>query len=79
MTKILAAAAFAALAFVGLVGSAQAECYWGGNHWNCPGGRYIYPKSYPPDTIVTNGVYSRPMSPPASDVNAPVIPPGQPQ
>ena len=75
MNKILAATALSALAIVGLVGSAQAECYWGGNHWNCPGGRYIYPKSFPPDTIVSNGVYSRPMSPSPSDVTGTTQPP----
>jgi hypothetical protein len=70
MNKVLGAAAFSALAIVGLAGPAQAECYWGGNHWNCPGGTVIYPKSYPPDTILSNGVYSRPMAPSQADIDA---------
>ena len=68
MNKVLTAAAFAAMAIVGVAGTAQAECYWAGNHWNCPGGA-IYPKTFPPDTTLTNGVYSRPMSPSQADVN----------
>ncbi|HTZ35607.1 MAG TPA: hypothetical protein VMB84_06240 [Stellaceae bacterium] len=67
MKKLLAAAAVSAVA-LGVAGAAQAECLWAGNHWNCPGGGYIYPKTYPPDTTIANGVYSRPMYPPASDV-----------
>lgn len=77
MSKILAAATLSALAIAGLANAAQAECYWAGNHWNC-GDRYIYPKSYPPDTTLINGVYSRPMAPPQSDVSYPAqIPSGQ--
>jgi hypothetical protein len=76
MSKILSAAAFSALAMVGLVGSAQAECYWAGNHWNC-GDRYIYPKSYPWSTAVVNGQYQRPMSPPQSDIDFPAVPPAR--
>jgi hypothetical protein len=74
MNKILAAAALSALAIAGFAGAAQAECYWAGNHWNCPGGRYIYPRTYPPDTLLSNGQYSRPMTPPQSDINYPVLP-----
>jgi hypothetical protein len=70
MKKVLAATAFSALALVGLAGAAQAECYWAGNHWNCPD-RYIYPKEYPWGTAVINGQYQRPMSPPQSDVTYP--------
>jgi hypothetical protein len=77
MTKILAAAAFSAVAMAGLAGSAQAECYWTGNHWNC-GDRFIYPKSYPWGTAIIDGRYQRPMSPPASDVSGP-LPPSEPQ
>ena len=65
MKKVLAAAAFTVLAFAGLTGAAQAECYWGGNHWNCPD-RAIYPKSYPWSTAVINGQYQ------AADVAAAV-------
>ena len=78
MNKIMAAAAFSALAMVGLVGSAQAECYWAGNHWNC-GDRYIYPKSYPWGTAVINGQYQRPMSPPQSDISGPLTPSAPPR
>ena len=74
MSKILSAAAFSALAMVGLVGSAQAECYWAGNHWNCPD-RYIYPKTYPWSTTVVDGHYQRPMSPPSSDIDYPATAP----
>jgi hypothetical protein len=77
MNKVLAAAAFSAVALVGLAGAAQAECYWAGNHWNCSD-RAIYPKSFPPDTTLSNGVYSRPMSPLPSDVNYPANAPAQP-
>ena len=71
MNKILAAAAFSAVAMAGLVGTAQAECYWAGNHWNC-GDRFIYPKTYPWGTAVIDGRYQRPMYPPASDVSGPL-------
>jgi hypothetical protein len=74
MKKVLAAAAFSALALVGLAGAAQAECYWAGNHWNCPD-RFIYPKTYPWSTAVINGQYQRPMSPPQSDINYPAVAP----
>ncbi|HZK92545.1 MAG TPA: hypothetical protein VFC56_20585 [Stellaceae bacterium] len=74
MNKILAAAAFSALALVGVSAAAQAECYWAGNHWNCAD-RYIYPKSYPWSTAIVNGQYQRPMSPPQSDVDYPAAPP----
>jgi hypothetical protein len=70
MSKILAAAAFSTVALVGLAGTAQAECVWAGNHWNC-GDRYIYPKSYPWSTAVVDGQYQRPMAPPQSDVDYP--------
>jgi hypothetical protein len=75
MHKILAAAALSALALVALGGAARAECYWAGNHWNCPD-RAIYPKSYPWSTAVINGQYQRPMSPPQSDVAFPATMPG---
>ena len=76
MNKILVAAAFSAMALVGLAGAAQAECIWAGNHWNC-GDRYIYPKTYPWHTAIINGQYQRPMSPPQSDVDYPAaIPAG---
>jgi hypothetical protein len=78
MHKIMTAAAFAALAMVGLTGVAQAECYWAGNHWNC-GDRYIYPKSYPWGTAVINGQYQRPMSPPQSDISGPLTPSAPPR
>ena len=74
MNKVLTAAAFSALALVGLSGAARAECYWAGNHWNCPDGRYVYPKTYPWSTVLSNGVYARPMSPPQSDVSGPLSP-----
>lgn len=74
MKSFLGAAALSAVALVGLAGTASAECYWAGNHWNC-GDRYIYPKSYPWGTTVINGQYQRPMSPPQSDVNYPAAPP----
>ncbi|HWD60539.1 MAG TPA: hypothetical protein VG308_19805 [Stellaceae bacterium] len=74
MKKVLAATAFSALALAGLTGTAQAECYWAGNHWNCPD-RAIYPKSYPWSTAVINGQYQRPMSPPQSDVTIPATAP----
>jgi len=76
MSKVIAAAAFSALALVGLAGTAQAECYWAGNHWNC-GDRYIYPKSYPWSETIVNGQYQRPMSPPQSDVTYPAAPAAQ--
>jgi hypothetical protein len=75
MSKVLAAAAFSALALVGLTGAAQADCIWAGNHWNCAD-RYIYPKSYPWGTAIINGQYQRPMSPPQSDITYPVTPQG---
>jgi hypothetical protein len=75
MSKVLVVAAFSALALVGLADAAQAECYWAGNHWNCPG-RYIYPKTYPWSTAVIGGHYQRPMSPPESDINYPAVPAG---
>jgi hypothetical protein len=74
MTKFLAAAGFSALAVFGLASAAHAECYWAGNHWNC-GDRYIYPRSYPPDTTLSHGQYSRPMSPPQSDITYPATAP----
>jgi hypothetical protein len=74
MSKLLAAAAFSALALVGLAGAAQAECYWAGNHWNCPD-RAIYPKSYPWGTAVIDGKYQRPMMAPQSDINYPAAAP----
>ena len=76
MRKVLAATAFAALALVGLAGAAQAECYWAGNHWNCPD-RFIYPKSYPWGTAIINGQYQRPMTPPQSDIMYPGAAPAQ--
>ena len=74
MSKILTATAVAALTLVGFAGAVQAECYWAGNHWNCPD-RYIYPKTYPWGTAVIDGHYQRPMSPPQSDVNYPAVGP----
>ena len=68
MTKLLAATA--ALALIGFAGAARAECYWAGDHWNCPD-RYIYPKTYPWGTSIINGHYQRPMSPPQSDITYP--------
>ncbi|HEU0217531.1 MAG TPA: hypothetical protein VFQ90_12785 [Stellaceae bacterium] len=68
MTKLLAATA--ALALFGFAGAARAECYWAGDHWNCPD-RYIYPKTYPWGTSIINGHYQRPMSPPQSDITYP--------
>jgi hypothetical protein len=68
MTKLLAVTA--ALALIGFTGAARAECYWAGNHWNCPD-RYIYPKTYPWGTSIVNGQYQRPMSPPQSDITYP--------
>jgi len=68
MNKLLCTAAFSALAVIAAPVLAHAECYWAGNHWDCPAG-YIYPKSYPPGTTFSNGVYSRPMYPGPSDVN----------
>jgi hypothetical protein len=68
MTKLLAATAV--LALIGFAGAARAECYWAGNHWNCPD-RYIYPKTYPWGTSIVNGQYQRPMSPPQSDITYP--------
>jgi len=76
MSKVLAAAAFSALAIVGLAGTAQAACVWQGTYWNC-GDRYIYPKTYPWGTWVANGQYARPMSPPASDINYPASAPAE--
>ena len=70
MNKILTAAAFTVLALTALSGAARAECYWAGNHWNCPD-RYIYPKTYPWGTAIVNGQYQRPMSPPQSDITFP--------
>lgn len=75
MSKVLTVAAFAALATIGLAGAAHAECYWGGNHWDC-GDRFIYPKTYPWGTAIVNGEYQRPPSPPASDVHLSPIPAG---
>lgn len=75
MNKVLTAVAFSALALVSLGGVAQAECYWAGNHWNCPD-RFIYPKSYPWGTAVIDGQYTRPMSPPQSDMEYPAVTPG---
>lgn len=77
MGKVLTAAALAAMVFAGFAGTARAECYWAGNHWNC-GDRFIYPKTYPWGTVVVNGQYQRPPSPPASDINLSPIPAGNP-
>jgi hypothetical protein len=76
MSKIMTAGALAALALVGVSAAAHAECYWGGDHWNCAD-RYIYPKSYPWGTTISDGRYSRPPSPPQSDVNFPARMPVQ--
>ncbi len=70
MSKVLTAAAFAAIALAGFAGAARADCVWAGTHWNC-GDRFIYPKTYPWGTAVIDGQYQRPMSPPQSDITYP--------
>jgi hypothetical protein len=79
MKKLLAgAAALSALAIVGFSGTAHAfDCAWMGTYWNC-GDRVIYPKSYPWGTAMVNGQYTRPPSPPDSDVMMPPAPGAQP-
>jgi len=74
MKTLSTAVAVSLVTLIGLAGSARAECYWAGNHWNCRD-RFIYPKTYPWGTAIVNGQYQRPMSPPRSDIDVPATAP----